>query len=60
VYPDGHQETPADIPDTPATQAYYAFFGGQYRKPSDGIGPIWFQQSAFDCQRDFLRSVCGV
>jgi hypothetical protein len=60
VYPDGHQVTPPDIPDTPADQAYYAFFGGEYRKPGDGIGPIWFQESAINCQRDFLRAVCGV
>jgi hypothetical protein len=58
VHPDGRQEPVGD--DIPANQVYYALFGGEYRKPGDGVGPIWYQKSAFNCQRDFLRAACGV
>lgn len=58
IYTDGRQEPVGD--DIPGNQAYYAFFGGEYRKPGQGIGPIWFQKSVFNCQRDFLRAVCGI
>lgn len=57
TYPDGRQEVVSQVkPD----EAYYAFYGGEYRPGSQGIGPLWYQKAVFNCQQPFLRSLCGI
>ena len=57
VYPGGKQENA--VAPLPANQAYYTFFGGEYRAGADGVGPLWYQDSFLGCQWDFMRSICG-
>jgi hypothetical protein len=58
VHPDGSQEPVGS--EVKADQVYYAFFGGEYRAGAGGVGPLWYQKSAVDCLRDFLRPVCNI
>jgi hypothetical protein len=57
TYPDGRQEVVSQVK---ADEAYYAFYGGEYRAGSQGIGPLWYQKAVFNCQQPFLRSLCGI
>jgi hypothetical protein len=57
IYPDGRQEVVSQVQPN---EAYYAFYGGQYRPGGQGIGPLWYQKAVFNCQQPFLRSLCGI
>jgi hypothetical protein len=41
-------------------EAFYTFFGGEYRADSQGLGPIWYQKAFMSCYQEFLRPVCGI
>jgi hypothetical protein len=57
-YPNGKQ--PEIVSEVKTDEAYYSFYGGEYRANGKGLGPLWYQKSAFDCQQDFLRQICGL